>query len=230
MAITTAVSANTTQEIPRKRAPKQTIERIMEAARHEFANAGFSGARVEEIALRAGVTKQLVYHYYHNKTNLYVAVLDEAIARTSTELLDVDYDTLEPPAALKLFFERIFDQYVSNPYLAGFQLEDNLHREEHTLAHRRSVFKISALVKKFKAIVERGQRAGQFRADLDAHMLFGNGVMLITGCFTHGVNMSALLPVDLTTAQGKKLCSEFAIQLMLNGLRACDDKTNNTKN
>lgn len=222
MAITTAVTTETSQEPPRKRAPKQTIERIMEAARYEFASAGFSGARVEEIALRAGVTKQLVYHYYHNKTNLYVAVLDEAIARTSSELLNIDYDEMEPPAALKLFFERIFDQYVNNPYLAGFQLEDNLHREEHTLAHKRSVFKITALVKKFKAIVERGQRAGQFRADLDAHMLFGNGVMLITGCFTHGINMSALLPVDLTTAQGKKLCSEFSIQLILNALRSCD--------
>jgi TetR/AcrR family transcriptional regulator len=194
----------------------------MEAARYEFAEAGLCGARVEEIALRAGVTKQLVYHYYLNKTNLYVAVLDEAIARITTALLEVNYDELGPTAALTLFFERIFDQYQSHPYLAGFQLDDSIHSEEHRLAHERSTFKILALVKQFKAIVERGQREGIFRPDVDAHMLYGTGVMLVTGCFTHGVNMSELLPVNLGTAQGRTLCCQFSIQLMLNALHVCD--------
>ena len=38
--------------------------RILTAARDEFAKRGFDGARVERIARRARVNKQLVFYYY----------------------------------------------------------------------------------------------------------------------------------------------------------------------
>ena len=37
---------------------------------------GLAGARVDEIAARAGVNKQLVYHYFGDKDALYLAVLE----------------------------------------------------------------------------------------------------------------------------------------------------------
>jgi len=44
--------------------------RILEAAAAEFAERGFDGARVDSIALRAGVNKALIYYYYSNKEEL----------------------------------------------------------------------------------------------------------------------------------------------------------------
>jgi len=38
--------------------------RIVAAAREEFARRGFAGARVDQIARRAGVNKQLLFYYY----------------------------------------------------------------------------------------------------------------------------------------------------------------------
>src|SRR2546430_14426564 len=49
--------------------------RLIAAAREEFSRRGFDGARVEQIARRAGVNKQLLFYYFHSKRGLFTAVL-----------------------------------------------------------------------------------------------------------------------------------------------------------
>jgi TetR/AcrR family transcriptional regulator len=55
---------------------------ILEVASEEFAANGLAGARVAEIASRAGVNKQLLYYYYGSKEGLYGAVLSSTVAET----------------------------------------------------------------------------------------------------------------------------------------------------
>lgn len=54
---------------------ERTQKNILEAARREFFDKGFKGARIESIAESAGVKKQLIYHYFKGKTELLEAVL-----------------------------------------------------------------------------------------------------------------------------------------------------------
>lgn len=54
---------------------ERTRKKIMEAARDEFAARGFAGARIESIAKRAGVAKQLLYHYFTSKAALFEETL-----------------------------------------------------------------------------------------------------------------------------------------------------------
>ena len=61
---------------PQRRDPAATRRKLLTAARREFASSGLAGARVDEIAARAGVNKQLVYHYFGDKDALYLAVLE----------------------------------------------------------------------------------------------------------------------------------------------------------
>lgn len=53
----------------------RTRKKIMEAAREEFAARGFAGARIESIARRAGLSKQLLYHYFASKEALFEETL-----------------------------------------------------------------------------------------------------------------------------------------------------------
>ena len=53
----------------------RTRAKIMAAARDEFAARGFAGARIESIARRAGLSKQLLYHYFPSKEALFEETL-----------------------------------------------------------------------------------------------------------------------------------------------------------
>lgn len=69
-----------------KRDAARTRAKIVEAARDELAARGFAGARVESIAQRAGVRKQLLYHYFDSKEALFQEILDHAIAERVASL------------------------------------------------------------------------------------------------------------------------------------------------
>ncbi|GBD32051.1 MAG: hypothetical protein KatS3mg081_2233 [Gemmatimonadales bacterium] len=60
--------------------------RILHAARAEFAERGFDGARVARIAQLAGVNKQLLFHYFGSKTGLYAAAVRQALGELSSAL------------------------------------------------------------------------------------------------------------------------------------------------
>jgi TetR/AcrR family transcriptional regulator len=62
------------------RNPRQSRQRILEAALKEFAAKGFAGARVDAIARRARINKRMLYHYFGNKEELFRAVLRRKIA------------------------------------------------------------------------------------------------------------------------------------------------------
>jgi TetR/AcrR family transcriptional regulator len=55
----------------RQRDPERTKARILDAATAEFAAKGFAGARVSEIAARAGVNQQLIAYYFDGKEGLH---------------------------------------------------------------------------------------------------------------------------------------------------------------
>jgi TetR/AcrR family transcriptional regulator len=64
----------------RRRDPERTRQALLDAARHEFAEKGLAGARVSEIAERAGVNKQLISYYFGGKQGLYDTITDEWLA------------------------------------------------------------------------------------------------------------------------------------------------------
>jgi len=66
--------------MPRTRNRERTRGSIVAAARAEFAARGYSGARMEHIAQRAGVTKELIYHYFSGKEQLFEEVRTEQLA------------------------------------------------------------------------------------------------------------------------------------------------------
>ncbi len=56
-----------------------TREKILKAAREAFAEKGFDGVSVDEIAKRAGVKKALIYYYFPSKEALFEEVWNRVI-------------------------------------------------------------------------------------------------------------------------------------------------------
>lgn len=64
----------------RQRDAQRTRAALLSAAFEEFAARGFAGARVADIAERAGVDKQLISYYFDSKDGLYREVLRTQMA------------------------------------------------------------------------------------------------------------------------------------------------------
>lgn len=63
-------------------------EKILQAARHEFAEKGYASSSISNITTVAGVNKAMVNYYYGGKKNLYRAVLDDLINNEVFDRLD----------------------------------------------------------------------------------------------------------------------------------------------
>ncbi len=59
---------------------KQRREQLIEVGRRLFADKGFEGTSVEEIASKAHVSKPVVYEHFGGKEGLYAVVVDREIA------------------------------------------------------------------------------------------------------------------------------------------------------
>jgi AcrR family transcriptional regulator len=55
---------------------QRTRAALLDAARDEFAEHGYAGARIDRIASRAGVRKQLFYQYFKSKEAVFEQILD----------------------------------------------------------------------------------------------------------------------------------------------------------
>lgn len=55
---------------------KQRREQLLDIGRSVFAERGYDGTSVEEIAERAGVSKPVVYEHFGGKEGLYAVVVD----------------------------------------------------------------------------------------------------------------------------------------------------------
>lgn len=81
---------------PRRRAHNvATTERMLAAAEEEFAQHGFEAARLSDIAVRVGLARSSILHYFETKHALYAAVIRTAFLRLG-EALALDLDGRDP--------------------------------------------------------------------------------------------------------------------------------------
>lgn len=81
---------------------KERREQLVLVGRRLFAEKGFEGASVEEVASRAQVSKPVVYEHFGGKEGLYAVVVDREIS----ELLDSVTGALDAPAHPRVLAER----------------------------------------------------------------------------------------------------------------------------
>src|SRR6201984_3328769 len=98
-----------------RRDPAATRQKLLTAARREFARSGLAGARVDEIAGRAGVNKQLVYHYFGDKDALYLAVLEWVYEEIRAKERKLNLTGLPPKKAIQKLMEGSFDHLAAHP-------------------------------------------------------------------------------------------------------------------
>ena len=164
---------------PRTRRPRARDSRALleAAAQTEFAEFGFAGARVDRIARRAGVNKQLLFYYFGSKQKLY----DWVVATLTGEAVDqpdVRSRTRHAAEDLRETFGRLFDSLTRRADLARL-----LVTETPRAGSVRSVYArvLGRLTTEVRRVVVDGQGHGYFRDDIDPDRAAQQAVILALG-------------------------------------------------
>ncbi|MEP1472363.1 MAG: TetR/AcrR family transcriptional regulator [Halieaceae bacterium] len=84
-----------------------TAERMLVIATEQFAEKGYAGASMRDIASVAGTTQAAIYHHYPNKQALYDAVLDRHFAAAIPAVLSGLSEIPDPENRLRELVQRI---------------------------------------------------------------------------------------------------------------------------
>ena len=77
---------------------KERREQLLDIGRRLFAERGFEGTSIEEIAAKAGVSKPVVYEHFGGKEGLYAVVVGRGVARRLTQGPRLRDRAIDPPA------------------------------------------------------------------------------------------------------------------------------------
>ncbi len=158
----------TAEDKPKQtRNSEATRQRILAAATQEFAKKGFDGARIDDIARAAQANKQMIYHYFGNKDDLFTTVLEDAYSTLRQHEAEVDLNLLPANEAILALLESTWQHYLENPELIRLLAAENQMEARHLKANNSFQEINDAHVNRMKHLLERGQREGNVRAGID---------------------------------------------------------------
>jgi AcrR family transcriptional regulator len=97
-----AAAAPQVEDFKHGRVPRPVRERqVLELAEALFAERGYAGASMDELARRAGVTKPVVYELFGSKDGLFGACVDRSIERLAADISTAVRAQHEPEARLR---------------------------------------------------------------------------------------------------------------------------------
>ena len=185
--------------------------RIIAAGREEFSRRGFEGARVDQIARRAGVNKQLLFYYFHSKRGLFTAVLARGAAELEQALANVPANGDRPLDRIRVTLSAQFDFLAAHPDLVALL----------TQAGRSDARPFAPAVKRLVVLLAEGQGRGQVRDDLDPHLAAAQALVLMVAYLglESLIAMSAP-PLGADEPALRERWKEAAVRLVLDGIAA----------
>jgi len=185
--------------------------RIVTAARQEFAGSGFDATRMEQIARRAGVNKQLLFYYFHSKKGLFHAVLNQTAGELESALARIVGTGDRPLERLKAALETQFDYLGRHPELVAILTQG-----------RRADFRpFAPAINRLVVLLAEGQGLGVVRDDVDPHLTAAQALVLMVGYLQmESVIAASAPPLGADESGLRERWRRGAVDLVIAGVRA----------
>jgi AcrR family transcriptional regulator len=103
---------------------ENTESLILEAAKSIFQTKGMDGARMQEIADKAGINKAMLHYYYRSKQLLFEAVFKNAFSLLAPQLNAVLNDDSSIEEKVRNFSSNYISFIEKHPYLPSFIIQE----------------------------------------------------------------------------------------------------------
>ena len=205
--------------VPAVRDAEATRQRILDAAESEFSAKGLAGARVDVIAAGAGANKRMIYYYFGNKENLYVAVLENAYSHMRREESGLSLDSVDPLAAIRALVLFKFDYYERHPVLISLLNAENVHGARY-LRRSRNVTKLyMPLVDTLSRILKNGVKKAVIRRGIDPVELYVSIAALSYFYFSNKATLSNAFGRAFDSAAARKARRAHVVEVILGYVR-----------
>jgi AcrR family transcriptional regulator len=154
------------------RNPEDSRDRILQAARQEFAAHGLGGARVDRISEQAGINKRMLYHYFGNKDDLFGAVLEANYAHKRASEQAMRLENEEPREAIRKLVTLTWNYYIDHPEFMNLLNSANLHQARHVQASSTVKEMRNPFIHMIGNILDNGVKAGVFKPEVDPVQLY----------------------------------------------------------
>ncbi|WP_373084679.1 TetR/AcrR family transcriptional regulator [Sneathiella sp.] len=199
---------------PRKSDNSDTRQALLDVACQEFAGRGLEGARVDRIAKLANVNKQLVYHYFGSKDELYIAVLEEAYRNIREQEHALDLAGLPAHDAMRVLIEFSFDYLDRNREFVALVTDENTHMGEHLNGSTQLEPMNRPIIEMIRETLERGD----FKAGLDPFQVYLSIAALSFFYFSNAFTLSRIFGRDLleysSVAERRRHVVDFAMSAL----------------
>lgn len=101
-----------------------TEQRIFSAASEVFKEKGYTGARMQEIADRAGINKALLHYYFRTKEQLFRAVFQVLLKTMFEKIFSIFAQEIPFKEKVRLFLDEHIEFLIKNPKLPIFLLNE----------------------------------------------------------------------------------------------------------
>jgi TetR/AcrR family transcriptional regulator, fatty acid metabolism regulator protein len=147
-------------------AHREKRKQILDAAIRVFADHGYHGARVSDIAEHAGVAHGLLYHYFASKDDVLRTIFTENWGELIARFRAVE--AADEPADEKLegIAKILLRTWRNDPALVTVMVREVARSQQL----RDRVDEVGEAFLIVERIIEEGQSSGTFRSDLDARL------------------------------------------------------------
>lgn len=148
-------------------------KQIIKAASEVFVQKGFAGARMQEIADKAGMNKALLHYYFRSKDKLFTAVFSVVVREMIENLAEIFESDDSVFDKIRSFF-REHQTILQKNYLLPLFMLNEIHRDPNLIL---SVYRsdgVQQVGDSFFADIVREQDAGIIRPDIVPIDLFVN--------------------------------------------------------
>ena len=200
---------------PRSSDPARVREKILKQATDEFARTGFEGARVDRIAQRCGLSKNMLYYYFRSKEGLFVAVLERMYQGLRDRQKDLSVRASDPVAAMEQLVQHTFYALKDNPSAIRLMNEENKHHGKYIRKSGRMRDLYNPLVETIRLVLERGAKDNTFRPNLDPTVVY---LTLSSLCYHYLSNQYTLqiaLDRDLSSESAQRIWLDHVSDVVL---------------
>jgi len=196
-----------------------TRSKILSAATTEFAEKGYDGARVDDIALLSGLQKNVIYYYFKSKEGLFTEVLIQTYSAIMASREESSIEGLNPIDAMKKLVFATGLNWGRHPEFLRLLQSENICKGRHIKASGVFAQLYNPLIKAITTVLQIGVEQGIFRSGVDPIELYISITSLSAHYVSHQHTFDAIFSKRLMTPKRLKNrlehCADMVVRYLL---------------